>query len=31
MSELIRREDAECALWNVVAWKLRPEPWKGDK
>ena len=22
-------EDAECALWNIVAWKSRPEPWKG--
>lgn len=24
-------EDAECALWNVVAWKPRPEPWKGER
>lgn len=22
-------DDADCALWNVVAWKPRPEPWKG--
>lgn len=28
---IIPLEDAECALWNVVAWKQRPEPWKGDK
>lgn len=28
---IIPLEDAECALWNVVAWKPRPEPWKGDK
>ena len=26
---IIPLEDAECALWNVVAWKPRPEPWKG--
>lgn len=25
---IIPLEDAECALWNVVAWKPRPEPWK---
>lgn len=26
---IIPLEDAECALWNVVAWKQRSEPWKG--
>lgn len=27
---IIPLEDAECALWNIVAWKPRPEPWKGE-
>lgn len=27
---IIPLEDAECALWNVAAWKPRPEPWKGE-